>query len=145
MSMVYVGVPPHGIRLLLVHTFSNNSSSSLFFLRVKAFNKIEIYGQIDLDELGIINLLRIKASRSTSRIVCLESLGEGPQIDCFKRLKLRCQYEKVEVSTEGIKVPLQQYICFHLGGSQNSQGEWMSLVERNGSVCHVFSFESGRL
>jgi hypothetical protein len=143
LSMAYVSVPPHGIRLLLVHTLSNSSSSSLYFLRIKAFNKVEVYGQIDLDELGIINLLKFKYNRLSSRIVCLETLGEAPQVDCFKRLKLRCQYEKVEVATEGIKVPLKQYICFHLGGVQDQ--EWMTLVDRNGSQCDIYNFESGNL
>lgn len=62
-------------------------------------------------------------------------------MDCFKRLKLRCQYEKVEVATEGIKVPLRQYISFHLVGGQDNGGEWMALVDREGSLCHVYNFD----
>ena len=62
-SMAYASVPPHGIKLLIVHTMSQGGNSTLHFLRVKAFNKVEVFGQIDLDELGILNLLKFKYNR----------------------------------------------------------------------------------
>ena len=48
MNMDYVVVPPHGIKLLLVHTLNNEGKSHFHFFRVKAFNKIEVFGQVDL-------------------------------------------------------------------------------------------------
>jgi hypothetical protein len=42
--MAYITVPPLGTKLLLVHTLSADMRSCFFFLRVKAFNKVEVYG-----------------------------------------------------------------------------------------------------
>lgn len=50
-------------------------------------------------------------------------------MDSFKRLKLKCQYEKVEVSTEGLKFPLKKYLSFQVGGGQAKTGEWMCLID----------------
>jgi hypothetical protein len=63
-------------------------------------------------------------------------------MDCFKLLKLRCQYEKVEVSTEGLKFPLKRYISFQLGGARGPHNrEWLSLVDENGALFHIYNFE----
>ena len=43
-------------------------------------------------------------------------------MDCFKHLKLKCQYEKVEISTEGLKFPLKKYISYHLCGGKEGKG-----------------------
>jgi hypothetical protein len=75
MNAAYITTPPHGTRLLLVHTLGPNNASCFHFLRVKAFNKIEVYSQIDLDELGILQLLKFKYNRDTARLVCMEALG----------------------------------------------------------------------
>lgn len=45
-SMAYVTAPPLATRLLLVHTVAPDTRSAFFFLRVKAFNKVEVYGQL---------------------------------------------------------------------------------------------------
>jgi hypothetical protein len=45
-SMAYITTPPLATKLLLVHTVAPDARSTLFFLRVKAFNKIEVYGQL---------------------------------------------------------------------------------------------------
>lgn len=71
MNMAYINAPPHGTKLLLVHTLSGESMSTFYFFRVKAFNKIEIYGQIDLDELGILDLIKFRYNKESSRIVCM--------------------------------------------------------------------------
>ena len=85
---------------------------------------------MEIDELGILNLLKIKYNKETQRIVCMEELGDI-NIDSFKRLKIRCQYEKVEINTEGFKFPLKRYLSYHLGGSKDAAicAEWMSFVE----------------
>jgi hypothetical protein len=129
MNMAYVSAPPHGTKILIVHTLNAEGISTFHFLRVKAFNKVEVFGQIDLDELGILKLLKFKYNKQSGRIICMEALGET-EMDTFKKLKLKCQYEKVEVSTEGCKFPLKRYISFHLGGSKEGNGrEWMSMVD----------------
>ena len=74
-SLAYITTPPHGTKLLLAHTMTVEGGSTLHFLRVKAFNKIEVYGMIDLDELGILHLLKFKYNRESARIVCMEALG----------------------------------------------------------------------
>jgi hypothetical protein len=48
-SMAYVTAPPLATKLLLVHTVAPGAVSTFFFLRVKAFNKIEVYGQVEID------------------------------------------------------------------------------------------------
>lgn len=109
---------------------------------MKAFNKIEVYAQIDVDELGILNLLKFKYNRESGRVVCMEALGDT-EMDSFKQLKLRCQYEKVEVSTEGLKFPLKRYVSMQLGGGKESRSrEWMSLVDEGGSLLYLYNFES---
>lgn len=65
-------------------------------------------------------------------------------MDSFKKLKVKSQYEKVEVFTETIKVPLQRYLSFQLGGDKN-EGEWMSLVDHSGSLCYLLQFEDSKL
>lgn len=51
-------------------------------------------------------------------------------MDGFKKLKVKCEAEKVEVSTEGFKFPLTRFVSYHLGGSkQGICKEWMSFVE----------------
>lgn len=107
---------------------------------MRAYNKLEVYGEVELDELGILNLLKIRHNRLTSRIVCMESLN--PQIDSFKKLKVRCQYEKIEVSTEGLKFPMQRYRDSTLGGGRSSQ-EWMCALEEGGRKAHLLTFEDG--
>jgi hypothetical protein len=74
-NMAYITVPPLGTKLLLIQTVNAQSKSSFFFLRIKAFNKIEVYGELELDELGILNLLKFKYNKDTNRVVCMESLG----------------------------------------------------------------------
>jgi len=49
MNMAYITVPPLGVKLLLAHTLNAEGIGAFHFLRVKAFNKVEVYGQIDLD------------------------------------------------------------------------------------------------
>ena len=62
-------------------------------------------------------------------MVCMESLGES-EINNFKTLKLKCQYEKVEVSTEGFKFKLGRYESYNMGGSKNGkEKEWLSWVD----------------
>lgn len=48
-SMAYITTPPLATKLLLVHTVAPGAVSTFFFLRVKAFNKIEVYGQVEID------------------------------------------------------------------------------------------------
>lgn len=90
-NMAYLTVPPHSTKLLLLQTLNPSSHSTFHFLRVKAFNKVEVYGQIDLEELGILNLIRFRHNDCCARVVCMEALGET-RMDSFKRLKLKCQY-----------------------------------------------------
>lgn len=43
-NMNYISVPPHGTKLLLLQTVNAQSNkTAFFFLRIKAFNKIEVY------------------------------------------------------------------------------------------------------
>lgn len=49
MGLAYVSVPPHGVKLIIAHSLNQASESTFYFLRIKAFNKIEVYAQIDLD------------------------------------------------------------------------------------------------
>lgn len=70
-SLCYITVPPQNTKLLLAHTLSTQGNSCIYFLRIKAFNKIEVYGQIDSDELGILKLLKIKYNKESERIVCM--------------------------------------------------------------------------
>lgn len=72
--------------------------------------------------------------------MCMESLNES--IDSFKKMKIRCQYEKVDVSTEGMKFPLGRYRSYHIGGGKANNEEWMSALEENGKVVHFYYFES---
>jgi hypothetical protein len=71
MNMAYITTSPLGTKLLLVHTLSSDNKSCFFFLRVKAFNKIEVFAELELDELGILNLLKFKYNKETGRVVCL--------------------------------------------------------------------------
>lgn len=71
LNMAYVTAPPHNIKLLIVHTVNHENKSHFYFLRVLAFNKIEAFGQVDLEELGIIRLLKFKYNKDTSRIICM--------------------------------------------------------------------------
>jgi hypothetical protein len=70
-NMAYISTPPHSTKLLLVHTLNASSNSSFYFLRVKAFNKIEVFGQMDLEELGILNLIRFRHNKRSGRVVCM--------------------------------------------------------------------------
>lgn len=74
-NMAYITTPPHSTKLLLVQTLNPSSQSSFHFLRVKAFNKVEVYAQIDLSELGILNLIRFRHNSQTGKVVCQEALG----------------------------------------------------------------------
>jgi hypothetical protein len=75
----------------------------------------------------------------------MEALGDT-EMDTFKKLKIKCQYEKVEVSTEGFKFPLKRFTSYHLGGSKEGIArEWMSFVEENGCVFHIYDFDSNKL
>lgn len=143
MGLAYISVPPQGAKLLLAHSLNQASVSTFHFLRVKAFNKVEVLAQIDLDELGIINLLKFKHNRESGRVVCMEALGDTG-MDIFKRLKIKCQYDKVEVFTEGIKLPLKRYISFQMGGSKEGR-EWMTLVDEQGTLAYLYLFESNHL
>lgn len=70
--MDYISVPPHGTKLLLLQTVNAQSNkTAFFFLRIKAFNKIEVYCELELDELGILNLLKFKHNKETGRVVCM--------------------------------------------------------------------------
>lgn len=40
MNTAYINAPPHGTKLLLIHTLNQEGVSTFHFLRVKAFNKI---------------------------------------------------------------------------------------------------------
>ena len=42
--LAYISTPPHSTKLLLVHTLTPENQSKFYFLRVKAYNKIEVYG-----------------------------------------------------------------------------------------------------
>lgn len=45
-SLAYVSAPPLNTKLLVAHTVSSEVRSCFFFLRVKAFNKVEVYGEV---------------------------------------------------------------------------------------------------
>lgn len=70
-NMAYITTPPNETKLLLVHTINAQSKSSFYFLRVKAFNKIEVYGEVELDDLGILSLLKFKYNKLTQRVICM--------------------------------------------------------------------------
>lgn len=68
-------------------------------------------------------------------------------MDAFKRLKIRCQYQKVDVTTEGFKfIPLRRYISYWIGGEcKNEQNrEWISVVEEDGKTAHVLNIEENK-
>jgi hypothetical protein len=48
-SLHYINTSPNSTKLLLTHTIFNNVKNYLHFLRVKAYNKIEVYGSIDVE------------------------------------------------------------------------------------------------
>lgn len=37
-------------------------------------------------------------------------------------------------------MPLKKYLSFQLGGDKQS-GEWMTLVDEGGSLCHIYEFD----
>ena len=45
-NLAYIATPPLSTKLLLVHTLTPQNQSKFYFLRVKAYNKIEVYGEV---------------------------------------------------------------------------------------------------
>lgn len=49
----------------------------------------------------------------------------------------------MEVSTEGFKLPLKNYVCFQLVGGGGDDREWMSLIDENGGL-YIYDLSSGK-
>ena len=87
--MKHITTKPNGTKLLTVLTHQNK----LFFLRVRAFNHIEVFSCIETTEIGIQEIVSMKYYDDSSILVCLEKLSE--EALCFKYIKVNCSYEKV--------------------------------------------------
>lgn len=49
LALHYIATPPNNTKLLLVHTSFNAARHVLYFLRVKAFDKIEMFGHFAVE------------------------------------------------------------------------------------------------
>ncbi len=71
MDLIYITSSPNSTKILLTYTMFNNSRQMIHFFRVKAFNQIEVYGQIEVLELGILRISQIKYNKATNRLIVL--------------------------------------------------------------------------
>jgi hypothetical protein len=85
-EMKYIVTKPNGTKLLLVLT----SQSKLYFLRVKAFNHIEIYSWFNSFDIGIQEIVSINYHIGSSVLICMEKLSEENL--CLKYIKANCTY-----------------------------------------------------
>lgn len=130
MEMKHITTKPNGTKLLTVLTHHQK----LFFLRVRAFNHIEIFSCIETMEIGIQEIVSMKYWEDSAIMVCLEKLSQ--QAFCFKYIKVNCSYQKVEMATESLKMPVVKYQPqFRIGGKQGN--EWLTAVD--GANC-IYSF-----
>ena len=131
MELKYVSTRPKGTKLLLMLT----SGAKLFFLRVRAFNELQVYSVMSILEIGIQEIISMRYYAPSSVLVCLERLDKDYL--CFKFLKSACSYEKVEITTESVKLPVSAYTGdFRIGGEEGN--EWISAVDRRGSIWTLY-------
>jgi hypothetical protein len=71
MQLIYISSSPNSTKILLAYTMFNNSKQMIHFFRVKAFNKIEVYGQMEVHEIGIMRISQIKYNKATNRLIVL--------------------------------------------------------------------------
>jgi hypothetical protein len=132
--MKHIMTKPTTTKLLLAVT----SQSVLYFLRVKAYNHIENYCRIAASEMGIQEIVSMNYLHGSSILVCMEKLNDFSY--CLKYLKVNCSYEKVEIFTESVKMPVAQYSHqFRMGGREGH--EWLSAVDYQ-NVIHWMYLES---
>lgn len=70
-------------------------------------------------------------------LICLEKLSDDAM--CFKYVKVNCSYEKVEIATESVKLPVAKYLpYFRIGGKLGS--EWLTAIDAKNSIfCYYLS------
>lgn len=103
LELKYISTKPKGTKLLLMLT----SNNKLYFLRVRAYNDIQVFSIMDVQEIGFQEIISMKYHINSSILVCLERLDKDNL--CFKFLKTNCSYEKVEIMTESVKLPVGPY------------------------------------
>ena len=102
-ELKHISTKPTNTKLLLTLT----DHGKLFFFRVKAYNDIELYSRVETHEIGIQSIVSLKYHAETGVLMLLEELA--PKHLCFKLLKLKCSYEKVELGTESVRLPVSNY------------------------------------
>jgi hypothetical protein len=129
--MKHITTKPNNTKLLLVIT----NHSVLYFLRIKAFNNIENYCRIHSCEIGMQEIVGMNYLPSCCTLICMERLGTE-NYHCLKFIKASCSYEKVEIFTESVKLPVGQYFQFRMGGREGS--EWVSAIDVHNVVHWMY-------
>lgn len=88
----YITTPPSGAKLLAAYTNYNSEIFRLILLRVRAYNTIEVYGRVELNDVGIQAIVGMKYNPKCQKLVVLEQVDA--EHSALKRLKVKCMYEK---------------------------------------------------
>lgn len=130
LELKHITTKPNGTKLLLMQT----SGDKIYFLRVRAYNEIQVYSIIEVQEIGLQEIVSLRYHPVSAILVCLERLDKDNL--CFKFIKVNCSYEKVEVTTESVKLPVGPYQHeFRMGGDEGS--EWISAIDQKGSIWSI--------
>ena len=66
-------------------------------MRVRGYNNIEVYGKVELNDVGIQGIIEMKYNPRCQKLVVLEQVDT--EHSALKRLKVKSMYEKAEVLT----------------------------------------------
>lgn len=127
-EMKYINTKPSGTKLLVILT----CTGLLTFVRIRSFNEIQMYSQMKCHEIGIQEISLLNYCQRTAELVCMEKLDEANM--CFKIIKVNCSYEKVEISTQGLKLPVTGYKeqSYLMGFDKNTNNSWITVIEKEG-------------
>jgi hypothetical protein len=130
-EMKNIATKPHDTKLMLVAT----SQSVLLFLRVKAHDHIENYYKTSAAEIGIQKIVAMNYLPTNSALICMEKLNGVNS--CLKFIKASCSGEKIEISTETVKLPVCQYLRqFWMGGRDGA--EWVAAIDSQNVIHWIY-------
>jgi hypothetical protein len=110
-AMKSIATKPTNVQLLLVLT----NQSVLYFLKVTAYNQIQNCYKVPSCEIGIQEIISINSTPENTALICMEKLNELSH--CFKFIKTHFDNEKVAITTESVRLPVNKYRHqFRMGG-----------------------------